>query len=170
MESRSIGCDNLGRRAMDEQRNKTKKCKKCGKEFIHKWHIKYCPECYSKDRKKQVINFFKANGHWKTKLKWRERIVKCEINAPTKEVWNDTFNPAITEDVCTYCGESHSKDRVYYHPFMKRIEGLAIEISDLEDLIDEIKKRVNKTGKEILEEIGLEKGQLIKEELVEGED
>lgn len=45
--------------------------------------------------------------------------------------------------------------------------GKTIEITDLEELIREILKIKDKNPKEILEEIGLEKGQLINEELRE---
>lgn len=73
----------------------------------------------------------------------------------------------MTTQECTYCGEPHYKDQKYFHPYTQKTISLAIEITDLEDLTEEIKKRINKKTKEILEEIGLERGQLIAEELTQ---
>lgn len=157
----------MGRKRKTFERETENKCKQCGKIFVSTKHIKYCPECYTKERKKQTIEFFKKNGNWRIKLKWRQKLVTCTTNTPTKEKWNYTYNPALTTEPCTYCGEPHTEGEIYRHPYMQKVPSLAIEICDIEELAEEIKKRKEKPTKEILEEIGLEKGQILTEELKE---
>lgn len=136
-----------------------KKCKQCGKEFTHKTLLNYCKECLNDKKIKNIKEFYNKNGEEKRKRKWREKLVICKVNTPIMEKWNDTFNPSVTTEECTYCGQVHTEGDIYYHRFMGKTDALAIEISDLYELIEDIIK-IKEKGKNIFEiimELGLDK-------------
>lgn len=88
---------------------------------------------------------------------------------PTEEKWNTGFNPAVTYDLCSYCKEIHYEDKIYYHPYMKKVWVFGLTIEDIHELTDEIKEEIKKgkTTNESLQKRGLDIENIIKEELEE---
>lgn len=140
------------------------RCNNCGKVFETNGYLHICKECLSKKRKESVNNYYKTNEH--QKIKWGEKIGLIKIDLPTIPEWDILYNPVETTEKCSFCGETHKEDQVYYHKFMQKADVFGIPIMELEILLKDVKKelRAGIPINKILEKRGLDMGNLIKME------